>query len=792
VSPPPRKSRLREALRRLGTRARRSWKLCAAITLTSTAVAALTSTLDRSDLVGLRAADQAMYDRGLTQFTLRPRKSEDVVVVSVDDRTLQMVASTNFRGLYGSWPYYRRVWLDLAQHLVAEGARAVVLDFTFDEPGTDPSGDTKLGEGLAAGRLPVYVGVVTTPSGERLPKVEPRNLFPSELRAEAPSGPEVASSGDVEFAEVPSTPAALPPEQLARALAFPVKVEGGLRLPELEPELDKDGRYRIPAPLPPTAPVLVALAGTGLVKTEADLDGKMRSTRFAYTDGANTFVTLPVAAAADLLGARELRLSRGRLQLGDRSLRINQDGSAEIDYGGPFDERFHRYSFFDVLNDRALKAEGKPRYLPPGAFRGKVVLVGGSTIGLADVKATPFNASVPGMVKQAATLDCLLNGELIVKAETATSVALALLMAAVSALLVLGARSVLLEVAWPVLVWAGFFVVSGLILVTTRVHVDAAMGMAAGLLASLSATASNHLFASRERERMRAMFERYLSPHVVEQLSDQQDLPKLTGEAVEITAFFSDIRGFSTFSEKYKEDPAGLVQILNTYLTRVSAALLQHGACLDKYIGDAVVCIFGAPVRHPDHALRACRGALAARAEVARIREEFREKGLPDVYTRIGVNTAVMFVGNVGSDQLFNYTAIGDGMNLAARLEGANKNYETAIMIGPLTCELARDHIEVRELDRVRVAGKTEPVTVYELLCLKGELPELKGRVVHLYEQALARYRDARFDEALQLLDQALQLDGEDGPSRALSARCRKYRDGSPVSPFDPVTSLEK
>ncbi|HVE86784.1 MAG TPA: adenylate/guanylate cyclase domain-containing protein [Myxococcales bacterium] len=777
-----------DSLRHLAARARRSWRLAAAISLMSTAVAAITARLDSGDWLGLRSADQSMYDRGLTRFTLHPRRSDDVVIVAVDDRTLQMVAaSPGLRQAYGNWPYFRTAWLHLAEHLAAEGARAVVLDFTFDEPASDASGDTLLGEGLARGRLPVYVGVATSLSGRRLPKIEPRNLFPAEL---TPPADQVAAATD-EFVDTPEAP---PPtqEELARAVAFPVRAEGGLRLKELRRDRDRNDALRMVEPLPPAAALLPGLAGAGLVEPEADGDGKMRRTWFAYTDGANTFATLSVAAAADLLGARELRLSPGRLHLGPRELRVNADGSAEIDYGGSLEERFPRYTFFDVLNDRALKAEGKPRYLPEGAFRGKVVLVGGFAAGLADVKATPFSASVPGVVKHAAELDALLHGQFIVQAAPGVSVLLALLVAALSAALVLGARSILVEIAWPVLLYAGFFAVTGAILSTTKVHVDAAMGMAAGMVASLSAIAANHLFANRERERMKQMFERYLSPAVVEQLSDQPDLPKLTGEAVEITAFFSDIKGFSTFSEKYRDDPGGLVQILNTYLTRVSAALLQHGACLDKYIGDAVVCIFGAPVRHPDHALRACRGALAAREEVERIRAEFKEKGLPDVYTRIGVNTAVMFVGNVGSEQLFNYTAIGDGMNLAARLEGANKSYETAIMIGPRTCELARDFIEVRELDRVRVAGKTEPVTVYELLCLKGDLQDPRRELVRLYEQALGRYREERFDDALQLLERALAVDPADGPSRALAARCHKYRARPPGTPFDPVTSLEK
>src|SRR5262249_32746116 len=155
--------------------------------------------------------------------------------------------------------------------------------------------------------------------------------------------------------------------------------------------------------------------------------------------------------------------------------------------------------------------------------------------------------------------------------------------------------------------------------------------------------------------------------------------------------------------------------------------------------------IFGAPLQTPTHAVDACRAALKVQAEVTKMREEFQAQGLPDVYTRVGVNTAVMFVGNFGSEQLFSYTAMGDGMNLASRLEGANKSFGTLIMIGARTYALAKDQIEARELDRVRVAGKTEAVTVYELLCLKGELSEHKRAVVTRYAEGLKLYRDARF-----------------------------------------------
>jgi adenylate cyclase len=283
-----------------------------------------------------------------------------------------------------------------------------------------------------------------------------------------------------------------------------------------------------------------------------------------------------------------------------------------------------------------------------------------------------------------------------------------------------------------------------------------------------------------------------MEPKLIEQMIEQKELPRLDGEEREITAFFSDIRGFSTFSERFRDDPRALVRVLNQYLTRVSSALLGEGGCLDKYIGDAVVCLFGAPVNHSDHALRACRAALVAQAEVERMRADFRKQGLPDVYTRIGLNSARLFVGNFGSDQLFDYTAMGDGMNLASRLEGANKAYGSLIMIGPRTYELARDSIEVRELDQVRVAGKTEAVTVYELLALKGQLSEEKRETVARYGEALALYRRQRFAEAEVVLDARLRKDPEDRPSIALLERCQKYQQYPPPPSWDGVTNLDK
>ncbi len=474
-----------------------------------------------------------------------------------------------------------------------------------------------------------------------------------------------------------------------------------------------------------------------------------------------------MALAADLLGADALVLSRGRLQLGTRTLAIDSDGSAALDYQGTIGQRFDARSLLAVVDDSVRREHRQPPLLGPDFFRGKVVLIAGFAVGTFDMKATPFDGATVGVVKPATELAGLLGGRFITRAPAGATALLAFLVALGSALLILGTRNVWVEAAWPLAAPVLLFLATGWLLVSAKLHVALVTPVLAASMASLAAVAANHLFADRERARVKAMFSRYLSPQVVDQLVAQPELPRLAGEQIEVTAFFSDIKGFSTFSERFAQDPQGLVRVLNTYLTRVSGVLLKHGACLDKYIGDAVVCIFGAPLRTEDHALRACAAALEVQAEVERIRTEFAAQGLPDVYTRVGLNTAVMFVGNFGSEQLFNYTAMGDGMNLASRLEGANKPYGSRILIGPRTQSLVAHAFETRELDRVRVAGKHEAVSIHELLCRKGELPPLKQEVCALYAEGLALWRAARFAEATR----GLRPRGRAGPGRRALAR---------------------
>ena len=748
-------------------------------------------------LMWLPDAERIIYDSVLTRFTREQRMSSDIVVVAIDQTSLDGVRNNpTYARNFGNYPWARSLWARVVEELAHQGARAVLFDMVMDERYTDASADLAFTEVLRDTGMPFYLGMSTHPSAAPLPKVEAVHI-PTSLSAPRPP-PQPAAAQPAPAAAQPAAfeeeeeeeQAPADPLQAAQALAFPVRVEGrALPLLEYEPSPGLRVRSHI---VPPVPVLLKGTAGFGLVEVEQDPDGSMRRTRFAYTDGSNAYVTLPVALAADLFEAKELVFSGRTLRLGSRELPVNPDGSAAIDYGGTMHERFPIIPVISVLDAWTLRQEGKPTGLARDQFRGKIVVVGGLALGLGDHKATPFAGNTPGVSKQLAVLENLLAGRFITEAPFWMSLVFALGLAVLSSVVLMTLRWPALEFSWLLIIFAVVILGAGLSLALSRVHLMAAMPAMAGLLASLGAMASNHLFANREAMFIRQAFSRYMEPKLIEQMIEEQQLPRLDGEEREITAFFSDIRGFSSFSESFREDPRALVRVLNMYLTRVSSALLHQGGCLDKYIGDAVVCLFGAPVNHNDHAVRACRGALAAQAEVDRLREEFRRQGLPDVYTRIGLNTARLFVGNFGSDQLFDYTAMGDGMNLASRLEGANKAYGSLIMIGPRTYELARDSIEVRELDKVRVAGKTEAVTVYELLALKGELPEEKRETVEHYHEALRLYRQKSFYEASVVLEARLAKDPRDGPTAALLERCQKYMKTPPPPSWDGVASLDK
>jgi adenylate cyclase len=304
-----------------------------------------------------------------------------------------------------------------------------------------------------------------------------------------------------------------------------------------------------------------------------------------------------------------------------------------------------------------------------------------------------------------------------------------------------------------------------------------------------SLTIHGYLTEKRERHFIENTFGKYMSPKVVDKLLEDPTGLKLGGEEKELTAFFTDLGGFTTFSEQLSAEE--LVNLLNEYLTEMTEILLKHEGTLDKYDGDAIKAFFGAPVYFNDHAKRACWVAIEMQEKLAILREKWAREKRPELSMRIGINTGMMVVGNMGSKNRMNYGMNGDSVNLAARLEGVNKEYGTFTLISESTYEQARDFIETREIDNVRVIGRTNPTRIYELLGKKGFMDDPILEILPLYKEGLKFYKESKWREAIAYFQKALEEHPEDGPSLTLLKRCQLLqKDSQMEKDWDGVYSI--
>jgi adenylate cyclase len=303
------------------------------------------------------------------------------------------------------------------------------------------------------------------------------------------------------------------------------------------------------------------------------------------------------------------------------------------------------------------------------------------------------------------------------------------------------------------------------------------------IAAILSCTLGTAIFRAvveeREKREIRQAFSRYLNPEVTELLARDPSQLRLGGERREITVFFSDIRDFTTISEAL--GPEALGKLLNEYLGAMTDVVFRHEGLLDKYVGDAIMAFWGAPVAAPDHARRCCQAALDMRTTLASLQERWAADGVPLIEIRIGIHSGEAMVGNFGSAQRFSYTAMGDTVNVASRLEGVNKQYGTHVLISESTRRAVGDGFLSREIDRVLVKGRVEPVTVYELLGAARD--DRDGRVrrqVEDFGAALSAFRAQAWDEAVARFETLEREFPQDRAVGSFLERCHRVRTGPP------------
>lgn len=486
----------------------------------------------------------------------------------------------------------------------------------------------------------------------------------------------------------------------------------------------------------------------GNVQLRPDPDGVFRRLRPLATFDGHVFPSLGLGAYLATSSPDNIHAAwttaAGRLARGARSIPLDRDAKTLLRFRGPSGTH-QAFSAAAVLQSELRLREGLAATIDPAELKDKYVFFGFSAPGLFDLRPTPVGGVYPGVEIQATFLDNFLSNDFLRDLSpflvTGLVLALVLLTAACLALYrapLTGAFLAVVLLAVPV----------GLALAAYQwgywlpIMVQEAGVAAAALLGLLY----NYSTEGRQRRFIKGAFQQYLSPQVIEQLLAHPEKLKLGGERKTLTIFFSDLQGFTSISENL--DPEALTALLNDYLTAMTEIIHQEQGTVDKYEGDAIIAFWNAPVDVPDHALRAVRAALRCQARLAELRPVFRERTGHDLYMRIGINTGQAVVGNMGSHSRFDYSMLGDAVNLAARLEGVNKQFNTFTMVSRTTSETVGPAVPMRELGRVAVVGRKEPVTVFEPL--EEEFARFNALALEHFHQGLQAYYQGDFSKAAQ------------------------------------------
>ncbi len=521
----------------------------------------------------------------------------------------------------------------------------------------------------------------------------------------------------------------------------------------------------------PVETILAAARGVGNVQLAPDSDAIYRRLPLVFRLKDLIIPSLPAALADYVSGRQNIE-----------KIPLDRSGQMILCYHGP-PGTYKTFSIAALVNSQAQIEEGKSPQVQPREFEGKIVIVGGTAAGLFDLRPSPLGSRSHGMEILATATDNILNRDFIRLPASALVYGLILILT-----LLLGVGVSLFKRIWSIVL----FFLLGLAMPAAAAAVAFRsgywldfVGPELGVVTSfIGAALLKYSLEGKQRRFIKGVFRHYLSPQVIEEIIKNPSQLRLGGETREISSFFSDVAGFTTISEGLS--PQALVDLLNGFLSEMTDIILELGGTLDKYEGDAIIAFWNAPLGQPDHALRACRAALRCQKRLAELRPEFKKNFGHGLTMRIGLNSGPAVVGNMGSSQRFDYTAMGDTVNLAARLEGACKQYRVPVLIGETTWEQVEGRIVTREVDIIRVVGKKKPIHVYEILGEAGEVggPDLEK--VKLFAMGIGLYRNREWDKAIA----AFKALGDDELARIYGLRALEFRQSPPPADWDGVFDL--
>lgn len=711
--------------------------------------------------IELKALDLRTVSRGVLP------SGGETVIVTIDEKSLSDL---------GRWPWPRTTIAALADKLKELEAKVVGFDIVFAEP--DENSSLKTLEGLED---ELYK---TTFANKGLSALLEKKKREADTDAALASAIEKAKNITLGFFfHISSREVGhLTSEEIQ---ASEESIANG-RFTVVRKQKDGDDSAIIHAyAVQPNLPMISEAAeNSGYFNAFPDTDGVIRWAPLVIKFGENYYASLALSTLVQYLEWPMLNLHIAEYGVDGillDKLRIPTDeaGRLLVNYLGP-PSTFPHYSVSDILAGR----------IPAEKIKGKIVLVGATATGVYDMRNTPFSSVYPGVEIHATVIDNILHQNFLVHSGWIKFIDLCIILFV--GLLVgvfLPRLKAVAGIMFSLALLIAFILINRAIYVHWNIWMNVVYPALTIATAYLGITVYRYVTEEKEKKKIRGAFQYYLTASVVNEILKDPNKLKLGGDKKNLSVLFSDIRGFTTISEKLS--PENLVQLLNEYLTAMTNIVFKYDGLLDKYIGDAVMAVFGAPLNQPDHARRACLTAIEMMSTLKRLQVKWETEGWPPINIGIGINTGDMVVGNMGSEMRFDYTVMGDSVNLASRLEGTNKEYGTNIIISEFTHNVIKDDFFCRELDAVRVKGKKRPVQIFELL---GEMKDKAQwqEFTALFEKGLAAYRESRWDDALAAFHGVLALRPDDYPASLYIERTEALRENPPEGDWDGVCTMTK
>ncbi len=675
----------------------------------------------------------------------------DIVIVGIDDETFSSVPER--------YPFPRSYHARVVRNLLAAGARLIVFDIQFTEPSSEDQRDEDLALAEACALAPdriIHAGKVVQQEFDYVEELITQTLMPI-------------------------------PELLA--------VDTVMGIVNEAKDLDGFSRqYQMFMVHNNVNYLALSMKALQIVEGFPDTTGLYRDEHSIHFGTYEIPTITPNTMLINFLGpAGHIPTYSFSSVLDDEEFTLREGDSNYMQWFIMPDEQFEMLGLF--LPEESMEVFRDLRANNP--FRDKIVFIGAAAVELQDTKKTPFytfqhgrinRLETPGVEVHASALNTILTGDYIQNSGNFLDFLLVLILA-VAVFFINNGRGLILGTAFTLLLALVVFVGIFALFIQFNLWVALIAPILSIALSYVGTTLYKVLREQKEKAMIRGMFSQYVPKKVVDALVQNPDMMALGGERRRMSALFTDVAGFTSVSERLT--PEELVHLLNEYLSEMSRIILENEGIIDKYEGDLIMAEWGAPVYFEDHATWACRAALRMQNRLKELREVWKEVGKPELRSRVGINTGDMIVGNMGCLEVFDYTVMGDAVNLASRLEGANKSYNTTIMIGPETARDVKDSFVLRPLDNLRVKGKDEPVEVFELLAEdEKELPESKLEVLKLFTEGLQLFRDMEFQQALQKFEQALEIDPNDGPSLTYKGRCEHFIINPPPEDWDRVFVL--